>query len=85
MKILFNALFATVIGSLLVFNPVFGGSEELPAFDTVDTNQDGMISRDEASQVPEIANLYNGADLDRDGALNPDEYDQAKEHLEKKS
>ncbi len=85
MKYLHKTFFTAYIGALLICNPVLAASEELPAFDTVDTNQDGMISRDEASKVPEIANLYNGADLDQDGNLDANEYDRAKKHIERKS
>ena len=70
--------------SILLLNPVIA-EEVLPEFNAVDTDQDGYINRDEASQVPQIVNLYQGADLDQDGKLSANEYDRAKQHVERKS
>ena len=85
MKDLLLASCAAFAVFFLIINPAMAESEKIPEFSEVDTNQDGMINRDEASQVPEIANLYNGADLDQDGNLDSNEYDRAKTHLERKS
>ena len=85
MKYIHRLLFATFAASVLLFNPVMAEEEVLPEFKTVDTDQDGYVSRDEAAQVPQIANLYQGADLDQDGKLSSNEYDRAKNHIERKS
>jgi Ca2+-binding EF-hand superfamily protein len=84
MKYLLTLLSVFTI-SILLLNPVIAKEEVLPEFNAVDTDQDGYINRDEASQVPQIANLYQGADLDQDGKLSANEYDRAKQHVERKS
>jgi Ca2+-binding EF-hand superfamily protein len=84
MKYLLTLLSVFTI-SILLLNPVIAEEEVLPEFNAVDTDQDGYINRDEASQVPQIANLYQGADLDQDGKLSANEYDRAKQHVERKS
>jgi hypothetical protein len=40
----------------------------------VDINQDGSLSKDEAAAVPALAEVYDQADADADGALTADEY-----------
>ncbi len=85
MKNLPIAFIAAFFVLAIILNPALAEIEDLPDFEAVDTDQDGMVSRDEASQVPLVANLYNGADLDQDGKLDPIEYDRVKKHLENNS
>lgn len=40
----------------------------------VDTDQDGKLSKSEASAVPALAQMFDQADADADGALTTDEY-----------
>jgi len=85
MKYLHTLSFAAFAILFLLLNPVMAEEEALPEFKTLDTDQDGYVSKDEASQVPQIANLYQGADLDQDGKLSSNEYERAKNHVENKS
>lgn len=71
--------------AILLLNSEIPKEIDIPEFSTVDTDLDGAINKDEASQVPKVANLYYGADLDQDGKLNASEYERAKKHLERKS
>lgn len=47
-------------------------AQELPAFDEVDQNGDGMISEAEAGAVDGLD--FAAADADRDGAISREEY-----------
>lgn len=83
MKYIIAFLGATLASAVFMFNLASAG--EAPAFESVDSNQNGMINTEEAAQVPELSNIFTGADLDQDGKLNPDEYDRAKRHIDSKS
>lgn len=85
MKKIFTILGATAAALVLTFNFAIAGEGQVPEFSEVDTNQDGAINTEEAAQVPEIASLFNGADLDQDGQLNSGEYDRAKRHIDSKN
>ncbi|MFK7815753.1 MAG: hypothetical protein AB8B92_05405 [Gammaproteobacteria bacterium] len=78
-----TVLFGTTIASIvLFFNIATAG--ETPDMATIDTDQNGMVNSEEAAQVPDLANIFAGADLDQDGQLSSDEYDRAKRHLDSK-
>jgi hypothetical protein len=47
-------------------------AQGLPAFEEVDTNQDGSISRDEASVVEGLD--FDSIDANQDGLVSPEEY-----------
>jgi Ca2+-binding EF-hand superfamily protein len=49
-------------------------AQELPAFEEVDQNADGMISEAEASAVEGLE--FATADTNQDGALSREEYEQ---------
>lgn len=85
MKYLHTICYATIVASALCLNPAIAEDEAIPEFNSVDTDQDGYLSRDEAAQVPQIANIYHGADLDQDGQISSNEYERAKNHLESDS
>lgn len=40
----------------------------------LDADQDGKLTKDEASSVASLADVFDDADADKDGALTPDEY-----------
>jgi Ca2+-binding EF-hand superfamily protein len=44
------------------------------AFAKVDTNNDGKLSRDEATAFPEFAPKFDGLDRNKDGLLSLDEF-----------
>ena len=44
------------------------------AFARVDTNHDGLLSREEAARLPAIADKFDSLDLDKDRHLSPDEF-----------
>jgi hypothetical protein len=52
-----------------------GAAHAAPAFDDVDANKDGMLSKVEASVVKGLD--FAEADLDKDGMLDRAEYDAA--------
>jgi len=49
-------------------------AQELPSFEEVDQNNDGMISEAEASAVEGLD--FAAADENHDGAISPTEYQQ---------
>jgi Ca2+-binding EF-hand superfamily protein len=50
-------------------------AEEMPKFETVDTNKDGMISQEEAKKVEGLN--FAAIDVNHDGAIDRDEYAKA--------
>ena len=46
----------------------------LGTFEDVDANRDGGISADEVQRSEDLTGLFNSADDDQDGVLNPEEY-----------
>ena len=47
-------------------------------FTQIDTDQDGMISKQEASSFSSVELMFDGADSNQDGALDSSEFSQAK-------
>lgn len=47
------------------------------AFSLIDTNNNGSISRSEAVAFRKVANYFDAADSNRDGALSPQEFETA--------
>lgn len=62
--------------ALAVFLAVFAAASmaALPTFDEVDTNGDGKISMQEASNHQGLMTTFDQADADRDGLLSKAEY-----------
>lgn len=48
-------------------------AQALPSFDSVDANHDGVISKDEASQIEGLD--FATCDKNQDGSLSREEYD----------
>jgi Ca2+-binding EF-hand superfamily protein len=46
----------------------------LSIFDSLDTNQDGRISQDEAQASPVVSRSFSKADANGDGAISRDEF-----------
>lgn len=46
----------------------------LRSFRNMDSNQDGRIDRNEAGQSPKVLDLFDSADDDDSGDLEPEEY-----------
>lgn len=52
-----------------------------PSFDKVDTNKDGVISKDEALKAKALSKMdFSAADKDGNGLLSKNEYRQAVQH-----
>lgn len=49
-------------------------SDERPAFDEIDANADGRVTRDEAMAATGLAEEFDTLDANKDGALSRDEY-----------
>jgi hypothetical protein len=64
------ALFATAIGISAA-----AIAQEMPAFDDVDQNADGLIDQTEASAVEGLD--FAAADSNQDGSIDRAEYEQA--------
>ena len=45
-----------------------------PAFSQIDTDQDGMISKQEASSFSAVEIIFEDIDANKDGALDADEF-----------
>lgn len=60
----------TLVAALGLSTAAFG--QELPPFEDVDQNGDGMISEAEASVVEGLD--FTAADADQNGAISPEEY-----------
>ena len=69
----------TAIGMTIPFlaqaeTPAMAGSEaSAPAFESIDTDQDGKITREEASSFSALEVTFDSADANKDGALDADE------------
>ncbi len=57
--------------------PRYGASDIKRAFDFMDTNKDGKISREEAAGFGNVAKHFDAADTVKDGALSIAEFDNA--------
>jgi biopolymer transport protein ExbB/TolQ len=47
------------------------------AFNFMDANKDGKISRDEAASFPNVAKYFDEADTNKDQMLSPEEFEHA--------
>lgn len=54
----------------------------LGTFNEADADDDGMISRQEASHSTDLSLLFNSADDNNDGALDEDEYELARKVIQ---
>ncbi len=50
------------------------GAATSPAFSQIDTDQDGMISKQEASSFSAVEVIFDDADANKDGALDAGEF-----------
>ncbi len=48
------------------------------SFTQIDADQDGMISKQEASSFSSVELMFDNADSNKDGTLDSSEYEQAK-------
>jgi hypothetical protein len=63
---------AVPVGAIAQEEPI-----EMPSFEDVDTNENGVVSESEAALVPGLD--FASADLNGDGVLSRTEYDEALE------
>jgi len=57
------------------FSAVVGAGEELPAFQQLDSNQDGYLSKDEAQGCQTLADCFSRADTNQDNQIDQTEYE----------
>jgi EF hand len=55
-------------------NPVSVNAHGFVAFNRIDSDHNGYVSRVEARSVGVVEAVFDSADIDRDGLLNRDEY-----------
>lgn len=71
-----DAKIKLLIAALLV--PMAALAAEAPDFKTLDRDKDGYLSRDELRQgMPIVLTVFDKVDTNRDGRLNPAEYEMA--------
>lgn len=51
------------------------------AFNFMDSNKDGQLSREEAARFPKVTKYFDRADTDGDGFLSRDEFDKAMNYV----
>lgn len=61
--------------------PRYSASELQQAFDFMDANRDGKISRAEAAGFRGVARYFDQADTDQDGFLSRSEFDAAMNYV----
>jgi hypothetical protein len=68
------ALVAATSGAACAAEPL-PPQDRPEAFQKLDTDKDGYISRKEAAVQPEVAANFDKADRNRDGRLSPEEFE----------
>jgi hypothetical protein len=61
-----------VIAALSI--PAMAGTVELPLFEQIDADKDGLVSKAEAGASAQLAALFDTLDTDADGQLSLAEY-----------
>ncbi len=58
--------------------PLAALAAEAPDFKTIDKDKDGYLSRDEVKDgLPQVLTVFDKVDTNKDGKLNPAEYEMA--------
>ncbi len=58
--------------------PLAALAAEAPDFKTIDKDKDGYLSRDEVKNgLPQVLTVFDKVDTNKDGKLNPAEYEMA--------
>jgi Ca2+-binding EF-hand superfamily protein len=61
-----------------LFLPLAALAAEAPDFKTLDKDKDGYLSRDEVRDgIPQVLTVFDKNDTNKDGKLNPAEYEMA--------
>lgn len=63
-----------LFGSLMLSSAVFAGDQSQPDFSTLDTNQDGSLSADEAAADSELSKNWSDIDKDANGVVDQAEF-----------
>jgi len=65
-----------LLAALLI--PAAAIAAEAPDFKTLDQDKDGYLSRDEIMEgIPQVLAVFNRVDANKDGKLDPREYEMA--------
>lgn len=58
--------------------PLAALAAEAPDFKAIDKDKDGYLSRDEVKDgIPQVLTVFDKVDTNKDGKLNPAEYEMA--------
>jgi hypothetical protein len=74
MKKNYLALMLSLIGSLMLSTALFAGEETKMDFGSLDTNQDGSLSAEEAAASPELSSNWIVIDKDENGVVDQAEF-----------
>ena len=71
-----NVKMKGLLAALLI--PAAAIAAEAPDFKTLDQDKDGYLSRDEITEgIPQVLTVFNRVDANKDGKLDPREYEMA--------
>lgn len=74
MKRMTATLLATIAICMLSFSAMASGKSEIPSFDLLDADRNGLISSEEAASCNELVTDFTSLDTNQDGMLDQDEY-----------
>jgi len=74
MKKSYLAMLPGLFGGLMLTTALYAGEVTRADFGTLDTNQDGSLSADEAASDPELSKNWSDIDKDENGVIDPAEF-----------
>lgn len=74
MKKSYLAMILGLFASLMLTTALYAGGEMRPDFGTLDTNQDGSLSADEAASDTELSKNWSEIDRDENGVIDQAEF-----------
>jgi Ca2+-binding EF-hand superfamily protein len=75
MKKMVSKISLSLAFALMLSGIALASSEsQLPSFETLDTNEDGYVTKEEAQEVKKLMDEFELADLNNDNMLDKTEY-----------